>query len=96
MSDDWMRDQNTGDDDEPYGHTERQIAFKRLAAHALVDPEFYAKLRDDPVAACEEMYISLPGDDLAYLKSIDWKVIDERAGEIREALHLEDVVASIW
>lgn len=96
MSDDWMRDQSSGDE-EPYGHTERQIAFKRLAAHALVDPEFYAKLRDDPGAACEEMYIQLPEDDLLYLqKVVDWRVIDERADAIREALHLEDVVASIW
>jgi hypothetical protein len=95
MSDDWMRDQSQGDE-EPYGHTERQIAFKRLAAHALVDPEFYAKLRDDPEAACEEMYIRLADDDIAYLKSVEWPVLDKSADEIRAALHLEDVVASIW
>ena len=95
MSDDWMRDQSQGDE-EPYGHTERQIAFKRLAAHALVDAEFYAKLRDDPEAACEEMYIRLPDDDIAYLKSVEWPVLDKSADEIRAALHLEDVVASIW
>jgi hypothetical protein len=95
VSDDWMRDQSTGDE-EPYGHTERQIAFKRLAAHALVDPDFYAKLRDDPAAACEEMYIRLPDEDLAYLKSVEWPVLDKYAEEIREALHLEDVIASIW
>ena len=96
MSDDWMRDQSQGDE-EPYGHTERQIAFKRLAAHALVDADFYAKLRDDPVAACEEMYISLPDADIEYLKTgVDWQVLDERADAIRKALNLEDVVASIW
>jgi len=96
MSDDWMRDQSTGDE-EPYGHTERQIAFKRLAAHALVDAEFYAKLRDNPAAACEELYIHLPEEDLEYLaKIVDWPVLDKSAEEIREALHLEDVVASIW
>ena len=96
MSDDWMRDQSQGDE-EPYGHTERQIAFKRLAAHALVDAEFYRKLRDNPAAACEEMYIHLQEDDLLYLqKVVDWPVLDERADAIRDALHLEGVVASIW
>lgn len=95
MSDDWMRDQSSGDE-EPYGHTERQIAFKRLAAHALADPEFYARLRDNPEEACREMYIQLDGDDLAYLKEVDWAELDRHADAVRKAIHLEAVVASIW
>ena len=83
--------------EEEYGLTERQIAFKRLAAHALVDAEFYQRLRENPAAAAEELYIQLPEDDLRYLSEIvDWPVLDERADAIREALHLDQVVRSIW
>jgi len=89
--------QGDNPDEEIYALTERQVAFKRLAAHALVDPVFYAKLRDDPVAAAEELYIQLQGDDLRYLKEkVDWSVLDANAEAIRKALNLEAVVRSIW
>ena len=40
------RDQSSMDPgEEVYGHTERQLAFKLLASHAMVDPEFYNFLR---------------------------------------------------
>lgn len=87
----------SGYEEEPYPLTERQIAFKRLAAHALVDADFYRLLREDPAAAAEELYMSLPDDDIRYLKEIvDWPVLDRNADAIREALHLEAVVRSIW
>ena len=98
MSDDmYQSDADVGyDGEEPYPLTERQIAFKRLAAHALVDPEFYRRLRDDPASAVEELYMRLPDEDIRYLKEIEWPVLDERADEIRKALHLDDVVKSTW
>jgi hypothetical protein len=99
MTDDGSQswDQGGLGDEEPYPLTERQIAFKRLAAHALVDAEFYQRLRDDPAAAAEELYISLPDEDVRYLREIvDWPVLDERAEAIRAALHLDEVVRSIW
>jgi hypothetical protein len=94
MSDDTMGYAN---DEEQYGLTERQIAFKLLAAHAMVDAEFYRKLREDPEAAADELYIRLREDDLEYLRGIvEWPVLDKYADEIRAALHTEAVVRSIW
>lgn len=94
MSDDAM---GYMDEEEQYGLTERQIAFKLLAAHALVDAEFYRKLQEDPEAAADELYIRLREDDLEYLRGIvEWPVIDKYADEIRAALHTEAVVRSIW
>lgn len=83
--------------EEEYGLTERQIAFKLLAAHAMVDAEFYERLKSDPASAAAELYIQLREDDLAYLQSIvEWPVLDKYAEEIRQALHTEAVVRSIW
>jgi hypothetical protein len=95
-----MTDWNTGAEtpsDEVYGHTERQLAFKLLAAHAMVDPEFYARLRDDPAAAANELHIALTEDDLRYLREVvEWPVLDKHAEEILNALHIDAVVGSIW
>jgi hypothetical protein len=84
-------------DEEPYGLIERQVAFKLLAAHAMVDAEFYQRLRDDPAGAARELFIHLPEDDVLYVQEVvDWSVIDKYADEIREALHTDAVVRSIW
>jgi hypothetical protein len=96
-----MTDGNTGagtpGEEEEYGHTERQIAFKLLAAHAMVDAEFYARLREDPAAAADELHIALREDDLEYLRGVvEWPVLDKYAEEIRTALHTDAVVRSIW
>ncbi len=85
------------DGEEFYGLVERQILFKLIAAHALVDAEFYKLLRTDPAAAIAEMHIALPDDDMAYLKGVvDWPVLDEHAEAVREALHTDAVVRSLW
>lgn len=84
-------------DEEVYGHTERQISFKLLASHAMVDAEFYRFLREDPVAAARSLHIMLEDDDVDYLKRVvEWEVIDRHADEVREALHTDAVVRSIW
>ncbi len=92
-----MWNSQPSDGEPPYGLIERQILFKLIAAHALVDAEFYKRLRGDPAAAAAEMNLALPDDDLEYLKSIvDWPVLDEHAEAVREALHTEAVVRSLW
>jgi hypothetical protein len=86
-----------GGGEEFYGLVERQILFKLIAAHALVDAEFYKLLRTDPAAAIAEMHIALPDDDMEYLKGVvDWPVLDEHAEAVREALHTDAVVRSLW
>lgn len=91
-----MSPMNLGDE-EVYGHTERQLAFKLLASHAMVDAEFYTWLRDDPVGAARSLHIMLEDDDVEYLKGIvEWNVLDKHADDVRQALHTESVVRSIW
>jgi hypothetical protein len=83
--------------EETYGLLERQIVFKLIAAHAMVDPEFYKLLRGDPAAAVAQMHLVLADDDMEYLKGIvDWPVLDEHADAVRQALHTEAVVRSLW
>ena len=83
--------------EEIYGLLERQIVFKLIAAHAMVDAEFYKRLRNDPAEAVAEMHLLLADDDMEYLKGIvDWPVLDEHAEAVREALHTEAVVRSLW
>jgi len=82
---------------EEYGHMERQLAFKLLASHAMVNAEFFERLRADPAAAAVELHIALTPDDIDYIQNkVQWEVIDERAQEIRAALNLEEVVNPSW
>ena len=79
------------------GLTEREVAFKMLAAHALVDAEFYWLLRKDPVLACNSIYIALEETDYEYLRSgIQWDHIDPYQEEIRAAVNANMVVRSLW
>lgn len=96
---------DTGQTAEPEvytGHTERELAFKLLAAHALVDKDFYEFLKSDPAAAAASLHIVLEDDDLAYLRggiegrSVEWERIDPVADQVREALNAEVVVRSLW
>jgi hypothetical protein len=80
---------------EPYGFMEREVAFKLLASHALVDEEFYFLLRDDPEVAAEQLHIRLTDADIDYIKNVvEWDRIEETAGSIRESLHLPLVTHS--
>ncbi len=77
--------------------TEREVAFKMLAAHALVDRDFYFFLREDPVAAAASLHIALEESDYEYLRSgVQWDRIDPHADEIREAVNADMVVRSLW
>ena len=110
QSQDYMGDDlgNTGDGggntEETYDSlTEREVAFKLIAAHALVDRDFYELLRSDPQAAVQSLHIFLDEDDIQYLKGgtderpgVDWERIDPHAEEIREAVHANTVVRSLW
>jgi hypothetical protein len=81
---------------EPYGFMERELVFKLLASHALVDEEFFHWLRDDPENAAAHLHIRLTDADIDYLRnSVEWDRIEERAGSIRESLHL-DLVTNSW
>lgn len=94
-----------GEPEEVYtGHTEREVAFKLLAAHALVDKEFYWFLRKDPVAAAASLHMVLDETDYEYLRGvatetgpgIEWDRINSLVDEARESLHAETVVRSLW
>jgi hypothetical protein len=79
----------------PYGFMERELAFKLLAAHALVDAEFFDWLRRDPENAANQLHIRLTNDDIEYLtKVVEWDAIASDAPEIRERLHLDQVTNS--
>lgn len=81
---------------EPYGFMERELAFKLLASHALVDEEFFYQLRDDPESAAAQLHIRLTDADVDYIKNqVEWARIEETAGSIRESLHL-DLVTNSW
>ena len=96
---------------EPYGRevyttkTEREVAFKLIAAHALVDEEFYQALRRNAREAVARLHFHLEDDDYLYLEGkttsegapgIEWEPIDDRIAEIRSALNAPTVVRSLW
>jgi hypothetical protein len=82
-------------DPRPYGFMERELAFKLMASHAMVDAEYFARLRDEPVAAAAELHIALSERDLAYLTNdVDWARLEEMAAPVRESLVLENVTNS--
>lgn len=81
---------------EPYGFMERELVFKLLASHALVDPDFFAELQNDPEAAAAVLHIRLTDEDINYIKNIvEWSVLESQADDIRESLHL-DLVTNSW
>jgi hypothetical protein len=81
---------------EPYGFMERELIFKLLASHALVDADFFDWLREDPESAAAELHIRLTDEDLDYLKNVvEWDRITEIAKPIRDSLHL-DMVTNSW
>jgi len=87
---------------EPYGFMERELAFKLLASHALVDRDFFEYLRRDPEAAAAELHIRLTERDLEYLRNdVEWDVLAQTNSRglrsddtIRDALHLDRVTNS--
>ena len=87
---------------EPYGFMERELAFKLLASHALVDRDYFEWLRKDPEAAAAELHIRLTERDVDYIRNIvEWDRLETRTerglvahDDIREALHLDQVTNS--
>jgi hypothetical protein len=83
------------EDREPYGFMERELAFKLLASHALVDAEFFQWLKSDPENAAAQLHIRLTERDVEYLTNVvEWDAIDTFAGDIRARLHLDQVTNS--
>jgi hypothetical protein len=75
---------------------ERELAFKLLASHALVDSEFFDWLRDDPENAAAHLHIRLTDADLDYLrKEVQWDHLEKVAEPIRESLRLK-LVTNSW
>ena len=84
------------DEHEPYGFMERELVFKLLASHALVDRDFFYELKNDPEAAAAGLHIRLTDKDIDYIANkVEWSVLSASADEIREALHL-DLVTNSW
>lgn len=81
---------------EPYGFMERELAFKLLASHAMVDADFFEYLRKDPVAAAAHLHIALEDKDIEYLRNeVDWDRLAELAETVRKSLKLE-LVTNSW
>jgi hypothetical protein len=79
-----------------YGFMEREVAFKLLASHAMVDPDYFEYLRNDPVAAAAHLHIALEPKDLEYLTNeVDWDRLAEMAEPVRASLKLE-LVTNSW
>jgi hypothetical protein len=78
----------------PYGYMERQLIFKLLAAHAMVDGDFFEQLRENPREAASQLRIDLTDADVEYINGVDWETLGENAEAIREGLHLEQVTNS--
>lgn len=75
---------------------ERELIFKLLASHAMVDAGFFEELRRDPEAAAAQLHIRLTDRDIDYLNnSVDWDLIGRHAEDIRVALNLE-LVTNSW
>jgi hypothetical protein len=82
-------------DHEVYGFTERELAFKLLASHAMVDEAFFTALRADPRAAAEELHIYLTEGDINYLTNdVNWESLASYADGIRNSLNLTKVTNS--
>ena len=93
---DHAHEQERGHHHDDYGFMEREVAFKLLASHAMVDGEFFDQLRKDPEAAAAVLHIRLNEKDLDYLRNIvEWDEIDKYSGDIRRRLHLE-MVTNSW
>lgn len=93
---DYQNDQTEPEEHEPYGFMERELIFKLLASHALVDAPFFDELRRDPESAAAQLHIRLTEEDIDYLKnSVEWDAINRSADDIRESLHLE-LVTNSW
>ena len=83
------------EDTEEYGFTERELAFKLLASHAMVDEAFFQSLRNNPESAAAQLHIRLTERDLYYLTDVvEWDEIDKYSSDIRERLHLDQVTNS--
>lgn len=83
------------EDREPYGFMERELAFKLLASHALVDDEFFQWLKADPENAAAQLHIRLTERDVEYLTNVvEWDEIDKYSDDVRARLHLDQVTNS--
>jgi hypothetical protein len=86
----------TNPEHEEYGFMEREVAFKLLAAHAMVDPGFFEYLRNSPVEAAAHLHIALEQKDIDYLTNeVDWVRLAEMAEPVRASLKLE-LVTNSW
>ena len=112
--DQWTRTAGNGDThdeltSEPEVYTtktEREVAFKLIAAHALVDAKYYQLLRENPREAVGQLHFLLDEDDYRYLEGktslderrpgINWDAIDPVVDQLRSGLNQESVVRSLW
>lgn len=86
----------TNPEHERYGFMERELAFKLLASHAMVDAGFFEYLRKDPVAAAAHLHVALEPKDIEYLvNEVDWDRLSEMAEPVRASLKLE-LVTNSW
>jgi hypothetical protein len=96
MTDDVQYPNETNPEHEPYGFMERELAFKLMASHAMVDAGYFEYLRTDPVAAAAHLHIGLEPKDIEYLTNeVDWERLVELAEPVRTSLKLE-LVTNSW
>ena len=86
----------TNPEHEEYGFMERELAFKLMASHAMVDPGYFEYLRNSPVEAAAHLHIALEPRDLEYLTNeVDWDQLAKMAEPVRASLKLE-MVTNSW
>lgn len=106
---DWSTDQEQQPEEEAEElyttKTEREVAFKMIAAHALIDAKFYEFLRANPRDAVAYLHFVLDDSDYRYLENmplegepagVQWEAIDAHIEEVRSALNAGSVVRSFW
>jgi hypothetical protein len=108
---DWSQDQEPPEEEQPEEEqlyttkTEREVAFKMIAAHALVDAKYYEWLRSNPRDAVAYLHFALDETDYRYLENVpldgeppgvQWETIDSHIEEVRKALNADSVVRSFW
>jgi hypothetical protein len=88
-------------DQEPYGSaelaapTERELALRLVVSRAVVDAQFYERLRSDPEAAIDALHVRLDAADMERIRGLNWDEIDEPVALLRRQLGL-GVVRGGW
>lgn len=80
----------------PDAATEREIGLRLVASRALINQEFFDKLRADPKEAAAGIGIRLKPRDVARLKDLDWDAIQRNVEELRRLVPEPRMMRGAW